>query len=185
MTKTILKFAVIVFLVIPAMAFAQNATIDKLFDKYSGTDGFTSVDISAGLFELFAEIDADDPEFEEMQNALKGLKSMRLLAYSLEGEKGNEADREKFMSDIKKTVPFDEFKELMVIKDKDADVNFYAKSNKQIINEMIMIVDGKDEVVLLSLFGEIDLNYMGKFASSMNMTGMHHLGKIGKDHDHN
>jgi hypothetical protein len=185
MTKTILKLAVIMLLVMPVLTYSQNATVDKLFDKYSGADGFTSVDISAGLFELFAEIDADDPEFEDMQNALKGLKSMRLLAYSIEGEKGNAAERDQFIDDIKKTVPFDEFKELMVVKDKDANINFYAKSNKQIINEMIMIVDGKDEAVLLSLFGEIDLNYMGKFASSMNMTGMEHLGKIGKHDDHN
>jgi len=36
-----------------------------------------------------------------------------------------------------------EYEELMVIRDSDARINFYAKSDKQVIKEMIMVVDGK------------------------------------------
>ena len=73
---------------------------------------------------------------------------------------------------------FKDFKELMVVKDADANINFYAKSDKQIITEMVMVVDGKDEAVLLSLFGNLDLNYVAKLGTAMNMGGMEHLGKM-------
>ncbi len=48
---------------------------------------------------------------------------------------------------------------------------------------MVMIVEGPDEVVLLSLFGDLDLNYIGKLGTAMNMGGMHYLGKMNHDND--
>jgi hypothetical protein len=180
MKNQILKFAIPIFLLIPVFIAAQNIEVGKLFDKYSGEEGFTSVDVNAGLFELFAEIDSDDPEFEDFQNALKGLESLRLLAYTIEEEKGSVDEMKKFYSDIQSSVPFNEFKELMIIKDNDSNVNFYAKSEKQIVKEMVMIVEGPEEVVLLSLYGNLDLNYIGKLGTTMNMSGMKYLGNMNK-----
>lgn len=62
-------------------------------------------------------------------------------------------------------------------------MNFYAKSSGSIISEMIMVVDGDDEVVLLSLTGNLDLNYVAKLGKSMDIGGMQHLGKMKKDND--
>ncbi len=183
MKRNFLKLSAILFLLVPFFALSQNNEVSKIFDKYSGEEGFTSVDVSAGLFELFAEIDSDDPEFDDFQNALKGLESLRLLQYSVKEENGNVDEMNKFYKDIQGNIPFDEFKELMIIKDKDSNVNFYAKSDKNIIKEMVMVVEGPDEVVLLSLFGDLDLNYIGKLGSAMNMGGMHYLGNIHHDND--
>jgi hypothetical protein len=91
--------------------------------------------------------------------------------------------KERFYEDVMSSIPFKDFKELMVIKDRDANVNFYAKSSGSIISEMIMVVDGDDEAVLLSLTGNLDLNYVAKLGKSMNLSGMHHLGKMKKDND--
>jgi hypothetical protein len=173
-----LKYAVIAMLLAPLAGFSQKGAADKIFDQYSGKDGFTSVDITKGLFELFADIDSDDPDFDDFQNAVKGIESMRLLAYSVKDNDGTVAEKEKFMNDIKNDVSLVDFDELMVVRDKDKKVNFYAKSDKQTITEMIMIVDGADEAVLLSLYGDIDLNHIAKLGSSMKMGGMEYLGKM-------
>lgn len=178
MKQMMFKVTFMLALILPITGFSQSSKVAGLFDKYAGTDGFTTVDINKGLFELFAEIDADDPEFDDFQKAIKGIESMRLIAYQIGEDEGNAATREGFIQDIKKTVPFSEYKELMVVKDKDANINFYAKSDKQIITEMLMVVDGKDEAVLLSLMGVIDLNYIAKLGSAMNMGGMQYLGKM-------
>ncbi|MEZ5083721.1 MAG: DUF4252 domain-containing protein [Bacteroidales bacterium] len=178
MKQLLFKVTFMLALILPITGFSQSSKVAGLFDKYSGTDGFTTVDINKGLFELFAEIEADDPEFDDFQKAIEGLESMRLIAYSINEQEGDEKTRESFIAEINKTVPFNEYKELMVVKDKDANINFYAKSEKQIITEMLMIVDGKNEAVLLSLFGVIDLNYVAKLGSAMNMGGMKYLGKM-------
>ncbi|MBM3437245.1 MAG: DUF4252 domain-containing protein, partial [Bacteroidetes bacterium] len=129
-----------------------------------------------GLFELFAEIDADDPEFDDFQKAVSGLESLKLIAYSTEN--GSKELKDKFQADVKSSIPFSEFKELMIVKDKDANVNFYGKNNGQIVTEMIMSVDGPDEAVLLHLKGNIDLNHIAKVGKSMNLSGISRLGMM-------
>ncbi len=178
MKHSIIKLTVVLVFVLPLMGFGQSEQVAKIFDKFSGIDGFTSVDISKGLFELFAEIEADDPEIDDFKKAIEGLESLKLLAYSLEDGKGDVNVKENFINEIKNTISFTDYEELMVVKDKDVKINFYAKSKKQVISEMIMVVDGDDEAVLLSLYGDLDLNYVAKLGKGMNMGGMEYLHKM-------
>jgi hypothetical protein len=181
MRKTIVKTLAVFIAVVPLFLFGQQNVVDQLFEKYSDQEDFTSIELTKGLFELFSEIEADDPDFDDFQKAVKGLESIKILAYSV--EEGSYKMKEKFRDDIMASIPFKEYKELMVIKDPDANVNFYAKHEGQMISEMIMIVDGDDEAVLLSMSGNIDLSSVAKLGSGMKMGGMHHLGKM-KDWDH-
>ncbi|MBC8485876.1 MAG: DUF4252 domain-containing protein [Bacteroidetes bacterium] len=178
MKKAVLKITVVLMALLPVSLLAQKSPVDKLFDKYSGQDGFTSVDVAKGLFELFSEIEADDPDFDEFQKAVEGLEKLRLLACS--DDEGEKNLKDNFYSDIMSSIPFDEYKVLMVVKDDDTDVKFYAKNNNQVITEMLMVVDGDDEVVLLSLTGNINLNHVAKLGTSMKLGGMEHLGKMKK-----
>jgi len=184
MKNNTLKIAIVLFLLVPVIVFGQTSAVDALFDKFTSQDGFTSVDVNKGLFELFAEIEADDPEFEDFQKAIDGVESLRLIAYSI-NDNDEDSDntleaKEQFYKDVMSSIPFSDFKELMVIKDNDANVNFYAKSSGSVINEMIMVVDGKNEAVLLSLTGDLDLNYVAKLGKSMDIGGMQYLGKMKK-----
>jgi len=182
MKNNTLKITIVLFLLVPVFVFGQTSAVDALFDKYTSQDGFTSVDVNKGLFELFAEIEADDPEFEDFQKAIDGVESLRLIAYSINDDDSDNTleAKDKFYKDIMSSIPFKEFKELMVVKDNDANVNFYAKSSGSVINEMLMVVDGKNEVVLLSLTGDLDLNYVAKLGKSMDIGGMQYLGKMKK-----
>lgn len=177
MKKPMLKNAILVLLFFPLLGFTQSSAVSSLFEKYTEQDGFTSVEVSKGLFELFSEIEADDPEFDEFQKAVEGIEQLKLLAYSVKDD-GSESTKNSFHDEIMKTIPFKEYKELMVVKDNDANINFYAKSEGSIISEMIMVVDGDDEEVLLSLTGNINLNHVAKLGSAMKLGGMEHLGKM-------
>lgn len=179
--KTILRKNTIVILLTLFISFqlnAQNSAANQLFEKYSDVEGFSSVDIAKGLFELFADIESDDEDFEELQKALDGIEKMRLLQYSLEN--GDQKTMDSFYSDIEKSIPFKEYDELMIIKEKDANINFFSKSEKGIIAELLMVVDGNDEVVLMSLTGNINLKHIAKLGSKMDLGGMEHLGKMKK-----
>jgi hypothetical protein len=178
MKNTIVKTLLMIMLAIPMILSAQKSSVDSFFSRYSDQDGYTSVEVTKGLFELFSEIDADDPEFADFQKAIGGLESLKVLAYS--SEKGSQEAKDKFYKDIMNSIPFNDYKELMVIRDSDANVNFYAKNNQQIITEMLMVVDGKDEAVLLSMTGNIDLNAVAKLGKAMNLEGMNYLEKMKK-----
>ena len=178
MKRTIRIFSIAVMLAAPLFGLGQSAEVAGIFSKYEGAEGFTSVDISKGLFELFAEIEADDPDFDDFKKAIEGLESLKLLAYSTGEGKGDPQVMSDFVRQVNADIPFKNYDELMVVRDGDARINFYAKSDKQVIREMIMVVDGKDEAVLLSLFGNLDLNYIAKLGKGMNMGGMEYLKKM-------
>lgn len=179
--KKLIKITLIALALLPVLGYSQSDDVAAIFQKYDEVDGFTSINVSKGLFELFAEIEADDPEFDDFKKAVEGLESLKLLAYSLEEGEGDEATRQKFVDDMKNSISFDGYEKLMVVRDSDANIDFYAISDKQIIKEMVMVVDGKDEAVLLSLYGNLDLNYVAKLGKGMNIGGMEHLHKMDND----
>ncbi len=66
------KLLFLIAFIVPATFLqAQNSALDKLFEKYSGADGFTTVYISKAMFEMFADLDTATPaEGDEMQKTL-------------------------------------------------------------------------------------------------------------------
>lgn len=61
-------------ILIPFFTFSQNTPLDELFDKYSGKEGITSVYITSYMFGMFADMETNDPEFDELVKNLKGIK---------------------------------------------------------------------------------------------------------------
>lgn len=158
---------------------AQNSATDKIFEKYGSQDEFTVVDVAKGLFELFAEIEDDDPEFEEFQKAVAGIEKLRIIA--LDASDDASGKRETFYKDIVSSIPENDFKELMVVKEKDANIRFLAKYQGSVISEMLMVMNGNDETMLLSLTGNIDLKHLSGLTGAMKLKGMEHLEKLDQE----
>ena len=57
----------------------QNSAVDKVFDKYSGKEGYTTVYISSFMFNMLNSLETDDPEFDEFKKATSGIKSIKIL----------------------------------------------------------------------------------------------------------
>ena len=47
---------------LPAFMMAQNSAVDKLFNKYKGKDGVTTVQISPELFQVMNAMDIEEVE---------------------------------------------------------------------------------------------------------------------------
>ena len=50
-------------------AIGQESAVDKVFNKYSGKEGYTTVYISSFMFNLLSSLDTDDPEYNEFKKA--------------------------------------------------------------------------------------------------------------------
>lgn len=149
---------------------AQNTPVDELFDKYSGKEGFTSVYITSYMFSMFADVESNDPEFDEL---IKNLKAIKILATD-EAFTGNI----NFFKEIIDKLPKDQYKELMVIKEKDQDVKFLVNEKDGKIIELLLIAGGANENALISIQGNIDLKNISKLSKSMNIDGLENLEKI-------
>jgi hypothetical protein len=76
-----------------------------------------------------------------------------------------------------------EYKELMTVNDEGNNIRFLTKTDsKGKITEMVMLVKGKDEIVVLDMTGLIDLSTISKLSKSMNIHGMENLQKIKDNH---
>jgi len=155
------------------LAMGQKSAVDKVFDKYSGKEGYTTVYISSFMFNMLSSLKTDDPEYNEYKKAISGINSIKILTQ----EGGNSVAFGKELLDM---LPRSEYKEMMVVKDEGEDVQFLAHEVNGKITEFLLIVSGGGEDALIAIQGDIDLESIASLASGLNMPGMEKLEDIDK-----
>ncbi len=169
---------VMVMVVMVVVANAQSTVISKFFNKYDGDETFSQVTISGKMFSMMANLDGDTPEAKSMISAISKIKGLKIL------KKSEARNSRELYKEAMAMIPTGEFEELMTVRDKDKDMKFYTKEAGGKISELVMVMGGNDEFLVMSLFGEIDLKEMGKIGKSVNIDGLQNLDKI-KDKDKN
>ena len=160
-------------LAMPNQVQAQNDAISKYFDKYMDDESFTVVYISSKMFEMFAKIDPDVDE--EVKEVIRDLKGLRILV--------REEGGLKYYKEAIKKIDFNEYEELMTVRDDGTNVKFVVKEQGDLIKELLLIVGGDDEFVLMSFTGKIDLAKISKLAKDVeiDIDGLEHLEKIDEE----
>jgi hypothetical protein len=151
--------------------FAQDA-ISKFFTKYQSDKSFSQVTVSSKMFNLFTNMEVESKEDQEVLNAISKLKGLRILA------KENTSDARALYKEAFALIPTKEFEELMSVRDKDKDMKFYIKESGGKISELVMIMGGANDFMVMSLFGEIDLKQVSKIGKKMNVEGLQKLEKM-------
>lgn len=165
-------FAVIALMMAASGAFAQDA-ITKFFTKYQNDESFSQVTVSSKMFNLFTQMDAENAEDKEVLEAISKLKGLKILAKQ-DARNARELYKEAFS-----LIPIKDYEELMSVRDKDKDMKFFIKEGKGgIISELLMVVGGNTEFMVLSLFGEIDLKQVSRIGKKMDVKGLENLEKM-------
>jgi hypothetical protein len=163
---------VLTLMVITTGAFAQDA-ISKFFTKYQNDESFSQVTVSSKMFSLFTNMEADTQEDKEVLEAISKLKGLRILAKS-DARNARDLYKEAFS-----LIPLKEYEELMSVRDKDKDMKFYIKEGSAgKINELLMVMGGNTEFMVMSLFGEIDLKQVSRIGKKMDVKGLENLEKM-------
>lgn len=169
MKKILLNVFILILIV--GGASAQNSPVDKLFDKYSGQKGYTSVYISSYMFSMFSEIEYDDKEMDDLVN---NLKSIKILA-------ADDISTAQFKKDIVEKLPLSDYKELMVVKEEGDNVTFLINEKNGRIDELLIITEGEDDNAIICIQGNIDLKNISKLSKSVKIDGLEHLEDIDKN----
>jgi hypothetical protein len=168
MKRNILTCAI---LLMGMAASGQSTAVDKVFEKYSGKDGYTTVYISSFMFNMLNSLEVDDPEYNEFKKATSGISSIRILT-----QDGSESVA--FGKELLSMLPRSEYQEMMVVKDKDEEVLFLAREENGKITEFLLIVSGGGEDALIAIQGEIDLESLSSIASGLDLPGMENLEEL-------
>ena len=166
--------ATLVLLVAFNMAQSQDA-ISQFFSKYQSDESFSHVTVSSKMFSLFTKMEADTPEDKEVLDAISKLKGLRILT------KHDSLNSRRLYKEAFSLIPTKDYEELMSFRDKDKDIKFLIKETSSgKISELLMVMGGSKEFMVLSLFGEIDLKQVSRIGKKMDVKGLENLEKIDK-----
>lgn len=154
---------------------AQDDAISKFFTKYENDDSFTQVTVTARMFGLFANLDADDAEDQEVIDAISSVKGLKILA------KEDISNGKALYNEAFKLIKGKGYEELMTIKEEDSDMKFLILEKGGIIAELLMLMGSDDSFLILSLVGDIDLKQISKLSHSMNIDGFEKLENLDKN----
>jgi hypothetical protein len=171
------------FLAIPVFVNAQSP-IDKVFEKYAGQDGFTTVNISKEMFQMLMQMgqgESKDTNAVELKKMMEQLTGLKVLTFSFDSTKIVKAV--SVYNEFAGVFPASAYKELMTINEGRQNIKFMTKQDAAgKIGEMVMLMKDKTEVAVLSLTGNIDLSTVSKLSKGMNIHGMEGLKKMGNPH---
>lgn len=165
-----------------------QSPVEKVYEKYAGKDGFTSVNVGKELFQMIMKMDIQGEGTEDVKNMQKMMEQLDGLKVITYENKENPEKAKAFYKEFSALFPAGNFAELMVIKEKGNNIRFLTKQDdKGKILELVMLSEEEGEVTVLSLVGRIDMSTVSKLSGTMKIHGMDKLNKMdekhAKDHD--
>lgn len=156
--------------------FAQSNAVSKHFAQYQRDTSFTKVSVTSRMFSLFADIDAEDEDQAELLEAMSKLKGIKGLVNE------ESSDSKSLYFDAVETIAEDgAYEELMTVEDATENVQFMIREEGDVIRELLMILGGNQQFVVMSLYGEIDLNSIVKLSKVFGVKGFEQFGKLGQE----
>lgn len=152
---------------------AQSTSIDRFFDQYQNDERFSRVKVSSRMFELFLEVEMDDPDEQAFVETISKLDGLKVLI----GKDVPEAAQ--LYKDFAK-VPANSMDELMTVSDAEKEIQFYITEAGGKISELLMVGYDGEQVMVMSLVGEIDLKEISALSKKMNIEGFENFKNIDK-----
>ncbi|MFZ5939975.1 MAG: DUF4252 domain-containing protein [Bacteroidota bacterium] len=163
-----MKRSIFLFVALMATAglFAQNSVIDKVFAKYSGKEGITTVSISPELFKLAAAMDEESMKDEDFP--VEKVSALKVLAVEDPGA----VQGVDFFTEVLKDLNMADYKEVMTVQDGSDNVKMLMKTDGTKIFEFIILTGG-EESALVYISGDFTMADLENVSHSAGNFGVH------------
>jgi hypothetical protein len=132
-------------------------SIDALFNRYAGRDGFVTVTISGNLLKLACLLDDDREE-----NSLPGeITEIRILV-----QENKEMEVENFYDLVIRDIYVKDYEEFMRVKESDQDLRMLVRSDGNRFKEFLLIAGGEDNFII-QIKGDMTYKEARKLSSDM------------------
>lgn len=152
---------------------AQVDAIDRFFSSYEEDPSFTVVYVSPKMFQMISKVTGESEIDADIQDVVKDLKGLKILT--------TELNALQVYKDAKAKIQTSDYEILLTARDEGQNVQFLTKTTGDIVNELLLLVGGDEEFVLMSFVGDLDLDKIARLASKLNLDGAEHLGKLKAD----
>jgi hypothetical protein len=148
------KLVLFTVLAISAAIVSGQKSVDGLFEKYAGKDGFTTVTISGNLFKLASCLGDNHDENPIPAN----ITEIRILA---QDDKNIKTDN--FYDMVIKDIIINDYEEFMRVKKTGQDLRMLVRSEGDKFKEFLLIAGG-EENALIQIKGNMTLKEAKKFS---------------------
>lgn len=172
MKKTI-KISILALIIsLPVILFAQSNPLDSYISQYEGTPGFYYMDMKTNMFS-FDENEQDSPKTES------NVIDFKIVSF----EKTEKAkfDPANIYKNFSKTLNADSYRGLVTVKSSGENVEMLVKKEGNQIAEIVIIVQEKDETILMVATGNFDLKDIAKLRNLKDCKGLEALEKLCED----
>lgn len=153
---------------------AQKDPVSAVFEKYSGKEGFITVNMTGDMLGLIMKM-----EEEKRDTAFRSKLTMVTI---LTTEKGHDSPSGavNFKAEVYEKIDRSVYKEMMTIKESDEEVAIMLQESNGQISELLVIVGGQKENALIQLKGSIILSEVADMAGKSQMKGFEYLRNLEK-----
>lgn len=146
-------FLFIALMMTLTMVYGQKS-IDALFEKYAGKDGFTTVTINGNLLKLLSCLDDDHGDRSIPANVTE----IRILAQDEDTIKV-----ENFYDKVIRGINLDDYEEFMRIKEAHQDLRMLVRAEGRKFREFLLVAGGEDNL-LIQIKGTMTFDDAKKFS---------------------
>jgi hypothetical protein len=138
---------------------AQNPVVSNFMRKFGKYEQATHLNIG-GLFLKIAAKSSDD---DEANRIMRSISSLHLLNFD-ENNPVEANDVNQLMQQLRQ----EKFEDLAYFKDGDSHVRFMIKESQEVITDLIMIIKGDKNFLLLNLEGKLKYTDLNDFNMEVN-----------------
>ena len=144
MKKIIIAIAI---LAIPFLASSQHESIENFYDKYVGNEKISDISLNGWILSMASKMSEEDGT-----EILQKITKLRIMLAE-EKDIVSKADVKKLMRDVRKN----DFEDLMMVRDEGTRVNFMIREEGKNITNVLVIIHGDGEFIMLSLEGNLNM----------------------------
>lgn len=162
--------AILLFLMMAGFINAQSL-ISTTFSDYESNEDYSRVSISKKMFSIMANLNPEDEDEKELINTVSNLDGLKIIVAD------STANPDKMYKETLNRMP-KRFEELLTVNEKSEKIVFMIDEKDGMVSELIMVLRGEDQFVLLDLFGKIDLKQISNLSRKMNIEHLDQLEKL-------
>lgn len=130
----------IIVLTITATILYGQKSIDDLFDKYAGKEGFTTVTVNGGLLKFAHLFDDNDDETSKIPSHITEIRILTQEDKSLSVD--------NFYKIVINDIDLKKYDEFMRVKSTDQDLRMLVRSEGNAFREFLLIAGGEDNALI-------------------------------------
>jgi len=137
--KIMKKLTITIALIICISSVHGQRSIDRLFEKYSESDGFTCITVSGNLLNIAADLGDEDDD----RDVDAKITEVRVLA-----QKDHNSGSINFHDIVMKDIDLNDYEEFMRIREYDNDLRVLVRSKGKRITEFLLVTGGDDNAII-------------------------------------